>query len=77
MNSKNVLVTGGAGYAGSALVPKLLKNGYNVTVLDTFWFWESPEEFSKSLGVENNPNLKIVKGDCLIDVKNIILVGRK
>jgi len=81
MNSKNVLVTGGAGYAGSALVPELLKNGYNVTVLDTFWFWESPEQFSKSLGVENNPNLKIVKGDLrnkedikksLIDVDSVI-----
>jgi len=40
-----ILVAGGAGYIGSALIPKLLERGYDVDVVDLFWFGNYlPEE---------------------------------
>lgn len=55
---KRVLVTGGAGYAGCILVPKLLSKGYSVKVLDLYIYGEDVLR-----EVENNPNLEQVKGD--------------
>lgn len=40
-----IMVLGGAGYIGSALVPKLLERGYEVAVVDLLWFGNNlPEE---------------------------------
>jgi nucleoside-diphosphate-sugar epimerase len=55
---KHVLVTGGAGYVGSVLVPKLLTAGYKVTVLDLYMYGD---EVLKS--VAGNPALREIKGD--------------
>lgn len=33
-----ILIAGGAGYVGSVLIPKLLDRGYDVDVVDLFWF---------------------------------------
>lgn len=52
-----VLVTGGAGYVGSALVPQLLAAGYAVTVLDLYLY--GTELFSAHRG----PMLREVVGD--------------
>ncbi|MGH7714853.1 MAG: NAD-dependent epimerase/dehydratase family protein, partial [Vulcanimicrobiaceae bacterium] len=40
--SRSVLVTGGAGYVGAMLVPKLLARGDRVTVLDSYYFGHDP-----------------------------------
>lgn len=53
-----VLVTGGAGYIGSALLTKLLKNGYQVRLLDQMFFGTSP-----IASVLKHPNLEVVRGD--------------
>lgn len=60
--SKNILVTGGAGYLGSTMVPDLLAAGHKVTVLDNFMF----DQVSLN-HVCNNPNFNIVKGDIRIE----------
>ena len=65
----NVLVTGGAGYVGSVLVPKLLAAGHRVTVLDLYLYGENL--FAPYRG---NPNLIEVKGDLRdpVAVKNAL-----
>jgi nucleoside-diphosphate-sugar epimerase len=56
--TRNVLVTGGAGYVGSALVPRLLDLGHTVTVLDLYMFGHDP-----LAPVGNHPRLIQIAGD--------------
>ena len=63
MKFKRIFITGGAGYAGSCLVPELLKKGYEVTVYDIMYYTDNYLP-------KNNSNLKIIKGD-IRDIKKI------
>lgn len=54
----NILVTGGAGYIGSILVPEFLRAGHEVTVVDNFLYDQTP-----LLDVCNYPALTLVRGD--------------
>lgn len=63
--SFNVLVTGGAGYIGSILVPELLQSGHKVTVLDNFMYGQN------SLAhICHHANFQVIRGD--IRVPNTI-----
>jgi len=53
-----ILVTGGAGYLGSTLVPALLEAGHAVTALDNFMFRQAPLAH-----VCANPDFDVVRGD--------------
>jgi len=54
----NILVTGGAGYIGSMLVPRLLLRGHIVTVVDNFMYGQTP--LMRSMA---SPALTIVRYD--------------
>ena len=56
--SQHILVTGGAGYLGSTMVPDLLAKGYRVTVLDNFMFRQNSLNHACF-----HPNFSVVKGD--------------
>ena len=60
--SCNILVTGGAGYLGSTMVPDLLQLGHRVTVLDSFMYKQSSLNH-----LCHHPNFSVVKGDIRIE----------
>lgn len=60
--SYNILVTGGAGYLGSTMVPDLLAAGHKVTVLDNFMFKQTSLNHCC-----HHPNFSVVKGDIRVE----------
>jgi nucleoside-diphosphate-sugar epimerase len=55
-NKKNqIYITGGAGYVGAVMVPRLLEEGHKVTVLDLMIYGEEV--------IQKHPNLTMIKGD--------------
>ena len=61
-----ILVTGGSGYKGSVLIPRLLKDGHEIISLDTNWFGDNLKE--------KIPSLKKIKAD-IRDIDKIPLKG--
>jgi len=60
--SYSILVTGGAGYLGSTMVPDLLASGHKVTVLDNFMFKQTSLNHCAY-----HPNFSVVKGDIRVE----------
>ncbi|MBI3562327.1 MAG: SDR family oxidoreductase [Gammaproteobacteria bacterium] len=60
-----VLVTGGCGYKGHVLIPKLLARGYEVVAFDTQWFGNF---------LKPDPKLRVIKGD-VRNVETVPLEG--
>ena len=66
--SRNILVTGGGGYVGSALVPYLIQKGHNVTVLDLYLYGQ--EVLVDQVGLTK------IKGDIReLDLLNSVIPG--
>lgn len=57
--SNQVLVTGGAGYVGANLIPKLLRDGYRVTVIDWMIYGEDVIDST----VLKDPHFELVRAD--------------
>jgi nucleoside-diphosphate-sugar epimerase len=54
----NILITGGAGYIGSILTPRLLERGHNVTVVDNFMYKQN-----SLLDCCSKPGLQVIRAD--------------
>ncbi|NLF98156.1 MAG: SDR family oxidoreductase [Candidatus Riflebacteria bacterium] len=61
----NILLTGGCGFIGSMLSQRLLKEGHNLTVVDSMWFGNF---------LQPHENLKIIQED-IRNVDNVPMAG--
>ncbi len=56
--ARRILVTGGAGYVGTVVIPMLLERGHEVVILDNFLFGYGPV-----LHFATHPRVRIINGD--------------
>jgi len=77
MNSITILVTGGAGFIGSHLCERLLKEGYSVICLDNFNDSYDPEIKAQNIsGLLDNPKFTLIPGDILnVELLDAIFTG--
>jgi nucleoside-diphosphate-sugar epimerase len=72
---KNILITGGGGYIGTNLTKELLNEGYNVTVIDTFWFGNYLKKHKKlkiiKKDIRNITKKDLNKIDCIMHLASI------
>lgn len=66
-----ILIAGGAGYVGSALIPSLLERGYQIAVVDLFWFGNNLPE---SVTVLNKDIFDLQNSD-LADYDQVIFLA--
>jgi nucleoside-diphosphate-sugar epimerase len=67
--AEKILVTGGAGYLGSIMVPELLNAGYEVTVVDNFMWGQASLNHLCA-----NPHFNVVYGDVRLEKTMVPLV---
>ena len=70
-----ILITGGCGYVGSVLIPRLLKDGHNIVNVDTKWFGDYLPKHKRLKNIKSDiskiKDLNIKKIDCCIHLASI------
>jgi nucleoside-diphosphate-sugar epimerase len=67
-----LFIAGGAGYVGSALIPKLLDRGYKVDVVDLFWFGN---HLPRQVGILNKDIFQLTVEDLAAYDQVVFLAG--
>ena len=66
----NLLITGGCGYVGSVLVPRLLEQGHDVRVIDTKWFGNHLQAHSALTVIEGD--IRSIQPTMFTDIDAVI-----